>query len=64
MNSKVAIVLNGFEQLDADEQEEFIRELNKRRSGKRDELRKSLEESKRAVMNLGPMPSGCPCCGR
>jgi hypothetical protein len=64
VNSKVAIVLNGFEKLDAVEKDEFVSELNKRRSGKSDELRKSLTEAQRTTMNLGPMPTGCPCCGR
>lgn len=64
MKSKVAIVLNGFDNLDSSEKKEFIDELDKRRSGKADVVKRALDEARRTTMNLGPMPSGCPCCGR
>jgi hypothetical protein len=64
MNKKVAIMMNGFAALDQAERNEFIGELNKALSGKPEDLRKSLQEAQRTTMNLGPLPTGCPFCGR
>ena len=64
MDKRVAKVLNGFVALQESQRDEFIEELNKFLSGKVKEevLRKSIQES--TTINFGPVPSGCPCCGR
>jgi acyl-coenzyme A synthetase/AMP-(fatty) acid ligase len=66
MDRKVAVVMKGFTALNSAERDEFVEELNKYRSGKTQDaiLRKSLDEATRTTMNFGPIPGGCPCCGR
>jgi len=59
MNDRIKAVVRGFENLNKSEREELIEELNKsiRRIQKGDIVEGT-------VISLGPVPGGCPCCGR
>ena len=70
MDNKVFTVLNGFISLNDNQRGEFIDALNELLKGGRHGVSlESLQESVRkkeygTTINFGPVPSGCPCCGR
>ncbi len=65
-NDKVALVLQGYTNLSANEQTQFISQLNEYIRAQEQQkriLREGFE--KRSQLSLGPLDSGgCPCCGR
>jgi hypothetical protein len=68
MTSKVAKVLRGFVELTDAERSELIEEINKYQRGDRT-LRETIKRNagdavKGSTVNFGPVPGGCPCCGR
>lgn len=61
VNRKTRLVLRGYLDLSESERRDLIRELN--RVIELSEVNKSAR--KRDIsMELGPVSSGCPCCGR
>ncbi len=65
MNMRQKAVLKGFIQLSQQERNELVEELNKLQNPPTPNTRELLERSiKGEVINFGPAPSGCPCCGR
>ena len=62
MDRDVAFVLNGFVKLSRDQRDEFVESVNK--YIKDEHKRVLIEKAVRSEINFGPMPSGCPCCGR
>lgn len=66
MNDKTKLVLNGFLELNASEQADLIREINRLREERPSEKRaiKSRITEDVQRMDLGPTSDFCTCCGR
>lgn len=65
MTNRTKTVLNGFVKLTADEQREFIDALNdylRKPEPSRGPIREDIAKGMRVT--LGPVGSGCICCGR
>jgi L-asparaginase II len=65
MNERVRLVLNGFIQLSAADKNALIDDLNGYVKAN-ESLQKSIREdvAKGTRVTLGPVGTGCPCCGR
>lgn len=68
MNTKTKRVFQGFIQLTEAEKKDLLDEIKKYTDGtptqKRVIVEASLEDFRKSTVNFGPMPSGCPCCGK
>jgi hypothetical protein len=63
MTENTRRVLKGFIELSDDEKQEFVDELQKWSDldfSERRRYQKSIQES----VDLGPLSSACPCCGK
>lgn len=65
MNRNTQLVYRGFLQLNEEEKRQFIEEINKffqkDHQGRQFEI---SEISKNERIVLGPLSTGCPCCGK
>lgn len=57
------VVLHGLLDLDSSERQLVLDELSRYARGD-SAVRKSISESIDRAVTLGPVSSGCPCCGR
>jgi hypothetical protein len=71
MNNKLKLVLNGFLELsveDKTELHELIKDYDKYPATTEKNINESLteiayESRSKSLVNFGPSPTGCPCCG-
>jgi len=63
MTDNTRKVLNGFIELSDEEKQEFINELQKWSNLDFSERRRYNESIQKSV-DLGPLSSSCPCCGK
>lgn len=66
MNDRIKLVLAGFLDLTPEEQQVFVAEVNKHyeRTPMEKRAYKSHIRGDVLKMETGPLPAGCPCCGR
>ena len=67
MDREVALVLRGYVNLNSAQQSELVDYVNRYNRGSRIErdgiVNESISKSAHR-MDVGPVGSGCPCCGR
>jgi hypothetical protein len=72
MSNKLKLVLNGFLELadeDKAELHELIKDYDKYPATTKKNINESfaevgLESRSKSLVNFGPSPTGCPCCGK
>jgi hypothetical protein len=66
MDKQIAAVIKGFDSLSSSQQQEFIRKITAYIEGNYETKSLIIQESKQYLIRVdaGPLPGGCPCCGR